>query len=69
MFTEKIELVLVKRKLTKAQLAEKIHISPQNMYNKMKRDNFTEADMQKIAKALDCKLNITMTLNDTGDKF
>lgn len=69
MFTEKIELVLVKRKLTKAQLAEKIHISPQNMYNKMKRDNFTEADMQKIAEALDCKLNITMTLNDTGDKF
>lgn len=69
MFTEKIELVLIKRKLTKAQLAEKVHMSPQNLYNRMKRDNFCEEDMKKIAEVLDCKLDVTMTLNDTGERF
>lgn len=69
MFAEKIELVLVKRKMTKAELATKLGMSTQNLYSRMKRDNFSENDMKKIAEVLECSLDVTMTLNDTNDTF
>lgn len=69
MFTEKIELVLIKRKMSKPELATALNISSQNLYNKMKKDDFKESDMKKIAEVLDCKLNVTLELNDTGEKF
>lgn len=69
MFAEKIEHVLLKRKMNKAELATALGVSSQNMYNKLKKDDFKESDMEKIAEALNCKLNVTLELNDTGDKF
>ena len=49
--TEKIRILLVKRgNLSEAELARRLEISPQNLHNKMKRDNFTESDLQKIVK-------------------
>lgn len=69
MFTEKIEHVLLKRKMNKVELANALNVSSQNLYNKLKKDDFKESDMKKIADALDCKLNVTLELNDTGDKF
>ncbi len=66
--SEKIRIVLVKRgNMSEAALARKMGISPQNLHNKMKRDNFTEKDLLEIAKALDCTYNATFTLNDTGE--
>ena len=54
--TEKIRILLVKRgNLSEAELARRLEISPQNLHNKMKRDNFTESDLQKIADVLGCK--------------
>lgn len=65
---EVIRILLVKRgNLSEAELARRIGISPQNLNNKMKRDNFNEADLRKIAEALDCSLNISFMLNDTGE--
>ena len=69
MFAEKIELVLIKRKLSKSELASLLGMSTQNLYSRMKRDNFSENDMKRIAEVLDCSLDVTMTLNDTKDKF
>lgn len=69
MFKEKIELVCVKRQLSKPELAHLLGMSPQNFYRKLKRDNFSEDDMKKVAEALNCRLDITMQLNDTGEKF
>ena len=69
MFTEKIEHVLLKRKMSKTDLAAALGVSSQNMYNKLNKDDFKESDMLKIAEALNCKLDVTMELNDTGDKF
>lgn len=69
MFTEKIELLLIKRKMSKADLAAALKMSPQNLYNKLKHDNFREQEMQKIADILNCQLDITMTLKDTGERF
>ena len=50
---EKIRIALVKRgNLSESELARRIGTSPQNLHNKMKRDNFSEAELQAIAQAL-----------------
>lgn len=65
---EKIRILLVKRgNMSEAELARRIGVSPQNLNNKMKRDNFTERDLKEIAEALDCSLSVTFTLNDTAE--
>lgn len=69
MMAEKIELVLVKRKMTKAALAAKLNTSTSNIYNKFKRDNFSEKELVEIAKILDCTFEANFVLNDSGEKF
>ena len=65
---EKIRIILVKRgNMSEAELARRMNISPRNLHNKMKRNNFTENDLAEIAKALDCTLSVNFTLNDTGE--
>lgn len=65
---EKIRILLVKRQnISEAELARRIGISPQNLNAKMKRDNFAEADLHKIADALDCSFEAGFRMNDTGE--
>ena len=64
---EKIKIVLNRRNMTLAQLAEKLGQSRQNLSNKMSRDNFTEKELKEIAKALDCSYSATLIMNDTGE--
>ena len=68
--SERIRILLVKRgNISEAELARRLGISPQNLNNKMKRDNFTEKDLQAITAALDCTFAVTFTLNDTGESI
>lgn len=66
---EKIKVILNRKNMTLAQLAEKTGQSRQNMSNKMSRDNFSEKDLQEIAAALDCSYKATFTMNDTGEEI
>lgn len=61
------KLLIDRGNISEAELARRIGTTPQNLNNKMKRDNFTESDLQAIAQALDCTLNIEFILNDTGE--
>ena len=66
--SEKIRILLIKRgNMSVTALAKKLEMSPQNLYNKMNRDNFSERDLRGIADVLDCALTITFTLNDTKE--
>ncbi len=65
--TEKIKILLVKRNLSAVQLAEKLNTTPSNIYNKFKRDYFSESDLEKIADALDCDYNASFQMHDTGE--
>ena len=66
--SERIRILLVKRgNLSESELARRLNISPQNLHNKMKRDNFTEKDLNEIATALDCTFSVSFVLNDTGE--
>lgn len=64
---EKIKIMLSRRNMTLAQLADKTGQSRQNMSNKMSRDNFSEKELYNIAAALDCTFQIGFTMNDTGE--
>ena len=69
MMSEKIRLVLVKKNKSKAWLAEQLNWSTSNLYNKFKRDNFSEKELLEIARVLDCTFEANFVLNDSGEKF
>ena len=64
---EKIKIIIGRRNMTLAQLAEKVGQSRQNFSNKMSRDNFSEKELYEIAKALDCSYEANFIMNDTGE--
>ena len=65
--TEEIRIILVKRgNMSESELARRMGTTPQNLHNKFKRDNFTVSDLQSIAEALDCDLNIQFISKETG---
>lgn len=53
--SEKIRIVLKRKKMTVVELADKLDTSSQNLSNKLTRDNFTEQELHRIAQALGCR--------------
>jgi transcriptional regulator with XRE-family HTH domain len=67
---EKIRILLVKRgNISEAELARRLDDSPQNFNAKMKRDNFTEKDLCRIAEVLNCTFETVFKMNDTGEEI
>lgn len=66
---EKIKILLKRRGMTLAQLAELTGQSRQNISNKMSRDNFTEKETIEIAKALNCDFATVFIMKDTGEEI
>lgn len=64
---EKIKVILGRRNMTLAQLAEKTGQTRQNLSNKMSRDNFSEKEVEEIAVALNCSFSFEFVMNDTGE--
>lgn len=69
MMSEKIRLVLAKKDKSKAWLADQLGWSTSNLYNKFKRDNFSEKELVEIAKVLNCTFEANFVLNESGEKF
>lgn len=69
MLTEQLEYLLFKKKIKKAKLAEMIGMTPNNIYNKFKRNSFSIEDLQKICNVLDCTLELSVTINDTDERI
>ena len=68
--TETIRIALVKRgNISESELARRMNISPQNLHNKMKRDNFTETDLREIADALGLRLDIAFINPETNERI
>lgn len=65
---EKVRILLVKRKITVTDLAKRLGMSQSNLSNKLSRDSFNEKELQEIAEALNCDLDIGFTLRDTGEQ-
>lgn len=68
--TEKIRVLLVKKgNLSEAELARRLNKTPQSFNASMKRDNFTEKDLQEIARVLDCEYKATFIDKETGKEI
>lgn len=67
--TEKIKIMLVKRKMSAVDLAKYLDCTPTNIYNKMKRDNFSEKELIQIADILNCDFKGTLVMRDTGEEI
>lgn len=59
-----IQKIMLDKGINKKQLAERCGWSQSNLYNKMKRDNFSEEELIKISEALGCKLEIKFITPD-----
>lgn len=67
--SEKIKVILNRRNMTISQLAKSTGQSPQNLSNKIGRNNFSVNELYEIAKALDCTFEAGFTMNDTGEQI
>jgi len=68
--TEKIRILLVKRgNMSEAELARRLGLLPQNFNVKMRRDDFSESDLRRIAEVLDCTFKAGFILNDTQEEI
>lgn len=68
MMSEKIKILLLKKGMSTSQLAELLGVTPQNLYNKFKRNNFSEKELYDISKVLDVKYEANFIL-DNGEKI
>ena len=66
---EKIKVILGRRGMTLAELADKTSQSRPNLSNKMTRDNFSEKELQGIAVVLNCTFGTVFKMNDTGEEI
>ena len=66
-FAEKTRLAMKRLSMTLGDLAEATDQTRQNLSNKMTRGNFSEKDMEKIATALGCNLEIRIILPDGSE--
>lgn len=66
---KQINLLLLERNMQKKDLAEKLGTSASNISGKLRRDNFSEKELQAIATACDAKFVGSFILNDTGKEI
>ena len=68
--SKKIKQLLIEKDTSITALAKLLGTKPQNLTNKLSRDNFTEKDLQEIAKALNCKYAANFIIEDEfGNKI
>jgi len=67
--TKQIRMAMILKEISVNELAKRLNTSSSNMTNKFKRDNFSEKELTEIAHALDCKLDIALIDNDTGQRI
>lgn len=62
--SKKIKQLLIEKEVTITQLSTLLNTKPQNLTNKLARDNFTEKDLQEIARVLNCKYKANFIIED-----
>ena len=65
----KIRTLLLERKMTIKELAEKTGTNGSNLSNKLARDNFSEKELREIAEALGCDYEAAFVMRDTGKRI
>lgn len=66
--SKKIKIMLVERDMNMTELAKLLNQSLSNISDKMRRDNFSENDLSKIAELLGYEYEPVFTDKKTGRK-
>lgn len=61
---EKIRLIAKRVNMSMGDLAEGTGQTRQNLSNKLNRDNMSTKDIQALAEAMGCSVEVTFTLPD-----
>lgn len=62
--SRKIKMLVAANEITVRELAEKLQTSQSNLSNKLKRDNFSEKELEDIAEVCNAKVEINFILED-----
>ena len=65
---KKVKHLLLEKNVTATRLAQKVGITQPAISYKMTNNSYSIEDLEKIATALDCELEINFVLNN-GDKI
>lgn len=66
---KKINVLLIETDINKQELADKLNTTPSNLSGKLKRDNFSEKELQDIAKACGATFEGNFIITSTGKKI
>lgn len=69
MVSKKIKMLLAYRDMNAARLADRLGCTQANISQKLKRDNFSEKELEEIATILNCDLSIKFIDRETGEEF
>ena len=61
---ECLKIILVKKNMNIARLAELMGVSSTTLYSKFQKDVFSSKDLDKISKALNLSYDLTFTIKD-----
>ena len=67
--TKKVEMLLIELDIPKKELASRLGFSQSNLSAKLKRDNFSEAELQDIANACGVAFKGSFILMGTGKEI
>jgi DNA-binding Xre family transcriptional regulator len=62
--TEKIKIVMIKKKITQTELANRLEVSQPTLSKKFKLDDWRESDLRKIADVCGCQYEGSFILNN-----
>lgn len=67
--SNKIRIVLIERNMKIKDLAEQLGYTGNNFSNKLKKDDFSEKELIRIAEILGCDFKATFVMQDTGKEI
>ena len=67
--TKKIKILLLEAGLTQKELAARLNTSSANLSGKLKRDNFSEKELQEIAEACGAEYEGSFIMKDSGKRI
>ena len=65
--SERFRIIMNRQNVSMTELAERSGQSRQNLSNKFSRSNLTEDDIEKLANALSCEVDIRIILPDGSE--
>lgn len=66
---KKVKILLLEAGLTQKELAGRLGTSQTNISGKLKRDNFSEKELQEIAEACGAEFEGSFIMKDSGKRI